>query len=803
MKVTGTITRVTYHNKINGYTVALLLLNHDEYSIMRKKSKLIGNQLTIVGCFDRLVLPEEEYTLDGDFVKNETYGLQFKFESFSRKSVYTEAGIISYLSSDIFPGVGLKTAKTIVEHLGVEAIDKIYKDKKVLDGLGIKASTIEVIYQVVVDNKASEEIILFFLNHGISMDFCHKIVAALGSNAIEIVKENPYILMEKIDRFGFIKNDAFALRMGIDKRSLIRLTAVTTYVLRDMIYNSGDSYLDIHNLYHGVIKYLRDDEPLDKKEFEELINKMVQDKIIYQNNAGWIFDYDLYNNEIDLANNIVERLSNVDKLSDKFKEEEIENAYQKSIEESNIELNDLQKTAVKAAFSEPICIITGGPGTGKTTIAKTILRMYTFLMKDNSTALEEVALLAPTGRAAKRLKEVTYVNAVTIHKYLGYMGEGYFTISKDAPTTDRLVLVDEASMMDLPLASRLFTSINSGARIIIFGDVDQLPSVGPGQVLKDFIDSKEIKTIRLTKIHRQAENSKIITMAHSINEGLLPEDLMTKYSDRIFIPTDNDHLVDLIVEYIKLAVLKGKDVKKDIQVLAPMYRCQAGINELNERIQELVNPGMDEDTLIHNTQKFRVDDKVIQLVNRSEKNIMNGDIGIITNLTFRDGEYKGVTVAYDTVEVDYSLEELDDLKLAYAISIHKSQGSEFDMVIMPFTNSYFYMLKRKLIYTGMTRAKKNLVLIGDIKSLQQGITKIEINRKTILREKIKESIAPKIKKIDDASSAFDTIGEVETDISPYDFLETTNQSQKKTTNRKEKPTSIDDLFSDIEESDII
>lgn len=797
MKITGIISRVTYHNKTNGYTVALFTLTTDDYSILHKKSHLIGNKLTIVGSFDRLVLPDEEYTLEGDFVKNETYGLQFKFDVFYRKNIYTELGIISYLSSDIFPGIGLKTAKTIVEKLGVEAIDKIYQDKNVLKGLKIKQSNIDLIHQVIVDNKANEETLLFFLNNGITMDVCHKIVAKLGYNAVEKVKENPYILMNQIDRFGFIKNDAFALRLGIERHSPIRLRAVTQYVLKELLYSTGDSYTDINILYSQILKYLRDEEPLEKEKFTDLVKEMITDKLIYQNNAGNIFDYKLYNDEIDLANNIIKRLNNVDNLKDKFTEKQIESAYKKSIKEENIELNDLQKTAVRSAFSEPICIITGGPGTGKTTIAKTIINMYTHLMKDNSTVIEAIALLAPTGRAAKRLKEVTSIDAQTIHKYLGYMGEGYFTVSSDAPTTERLILIDEASMMDLPLASRLFTSIDPNSRIIIFGDVDQLPSVGPGQVLKDLIDSKEIKTIRLTKIHRQAENSQIIKLAHSINEGLLPEDLMTKYPDRTFIPTDNDHIVNLLLEYIKLAIHKGKDIKRDIQVLAPMYRCPIGINELNERIQKVVNPGREDETLTHNSQFFRVDDKVIQLVNRSEKGVMNGDIGIISNLIFRDGEYKGVSVLYDFGYVDYTIEEMDDLKLAYAISIHKSQGSEFDIVIMPFTNNYRFMLKRKLIYTGMTRAKKNLVLIGDINSLSRGIIRLEDNRKTILIEKIRDSINPKVKIIDDATSAFTTIGEKETDISPYDFIDN-NEKPKQKDNK-----SIDDILNDIEEIDII
>ncbi len=780
MKVTGTISRINFYNKKNGYTVALFDLEAEEYSIAKRKSHLIGNRLTVVGIFDRLALPEEEYTLNGEFVKDPTYGLQFHFDTFERKNLYTESSVINYLSSEIFPEIGEKTAKIIVKKLGVDAIDKIAKDRTILDGLGINSKKADTIYSIVIENRANEETILFFIQYGISMDTCHKIVARLGINAVEMVKESPYILMEKIDHFGFLKNDAFALKMGIAKDSDVRLKAVIKYTLKQYIYSSGNSHIDRHSLMQLLTKYLRDIEAIPYERFEEILKILIKDKQLYMNNDGWLFDYELYEKENKLAQVIVNKLQSIGSSVRSFTPNDIEEAYQAVSLENDITLSDMQKTAVKSAFLEPIMIITGGPGTGKTTIVKTILRMFVKLMNDNSTVLERVALLAPTGRAAKRLKETSNIDAQTIHKYLGYAGEGYFAKNADNPTEEELIIVDEASMMDLPLAYQLLTTINKNARVIIVGDVDQLPSVGPGQILKDLIDCKEISTIRLKKIHRQAENSQIIRLAHDINDGIISENIMTKFTDRSFIPTDNEHLMEMLIDLVALAISKGKDIKKDIQILVPMYRCQLGINEINTRLQEVINPLNNRPELKRTGEQYRENDKVIQLVNRSEKNIMNGDIGVVDHFIYADGEIRGLSVAYDTGMVDYTIDELDDIKLAYAISVHKAQGSEFDMVIMPVSSNYSYMLKRKLIYTSVTRAKNLLILMGDIRILQLGIKKIEQNRSTILLTKIKSLLNSDVAIIDDASSAFSTIGEHEYgEISPYDFEKIASDTNKK------------------------
>ena len=482
----------------------------------------------------------------------------------------------------------------------------------------------------------------------------------------------------------------------------------------------------------------------------------------------------MYIQEIELARGIAKILKGTtddNKKPPVYDNESIAAEYQKIKEKSHVEYSKEQEQAILNAFTEPIIIITGGPGTGKTTIIKAIIEMYFKLNNENKALLDYIALLAPTGKAAKRLKESTNMPTMTIHKFLGYMGRNNFTYNKYNKTDAKLIIVDEASMMDLSLASYLVTSMQPDARIIIVGDVDQLPSVGPGQVLKDLIDSKEIKTTRLTKIHRQAEGSNIIKLAHDVNEGILPETILSKQSDRTFIPTDNEHIASITVDIVKRFVNKGYDIKKDIQVLIPMYRGDIGINAINARIQDEINP-LDETVgeIKYYGNIFRENDKVIQLVNRAEKGIMNGDVGYISHFKYKNLKINGLEVIFDTVKVNYTLEELEDLSLAYAISVHKAQGGEFDVVVMPFTFQHYIMLRRKLIYTGVTRAKKTLIMVGDVAAMQQGIKRIEANRKTILKEKliefIKNDSSPSIKQplIEE-----DSLGETFSELDPDDF----------------------------------
>lgn len=778
-KLEGMINRVLFHNKENGYTVASFLIDFSKQPISVKKAKILGNKTTVVGVFDRLPVEDEEYVLEGEFIKDPKFGLQFKFSSFKRKSFESTFGIISYLSSELFPGIGIKAATLVVEELGLDTLSIIKKDPKCLDKINLTEKQKSTIVSGVIKDSENENNIVFLLKHGVTMDMANKIIGALnGYNVINIVSENPYLLIDKVERFGFKKADQLASSIGIPKTATCRLKALLCFALKEILYNSGNSYIEKNDLYVAVNKYTGDE--IEKERYLEILNLLVDEKKIFIDQNNNVFDFNNYKAEIDLAIEISELLKdkrNGEKGITKYDTDEIDKIFKQIQNNSKIEFSEEQKEAIKLAFTEPIVIITGGPGTGKTTIVHAILEMYFKLNKDNSTLAEAVALLAPTGRAAKRLKESTKMSASTIHKFLGYQGENFFQYNKNNRTNARLIIVDEASMMDLPLASRLFTSMHPACRIIIVGDVDQLPSVGPGQVLKDLIDSKEIKTIRLNKIHRQAQDSSIISLAHSVNEGLLPENILDKLNDRNFISTSNEALPSMLVDLYQKALEKGKTIK-DTQVLIPMYRGDAGINEINSRIQNEINPLNDQEEVKYLNHTFRLNDKVIQLVNRAEKGIMNGDIGYVNSFIRKNDKLAGLVVTYDTLNISYTLEELEDLALAYAISIHKSQGSEFDLVIMPFTTQYYVMLKRKLIYTGITRAKKTLLLIGDVQAMNMGIRRIEISRKTILKEEIKKHMSnTSIKEVLENINQFDIpeldeideLGAIETDISSEDF----------------------------------
>lgn len=770
--INGVINRINYYKDDTGYTVAILEVDYKDKNIAMKKAKIIGNTIPVVGFFDRKPNIHEEYVLEGEFIRDSNYGLQFKINSYKRKLIANEEGIISYLSSEMFPGIGPKIAKIIIENIGEDCLLKIKNDPHILDSINLTDKQKHVIITGIISDEQNQENVVFFLDNGITMDMTHKIISLFGAKAKEIVLENPYILMEKIERFGFKKNDAFALKLGIEENSMIRLKALTGYVLEEALYSAGNSYICRSDLYIFATKYIN--KEIDGKVFNEVIAILEKEKKVYIDEADNIYDYKMYIQEIELARGIAKILKGTtddNKKPPVYVNESIAAEYQKIKEKSHVEYSKEQEQAILNAFTEPIIIITGGPGTGKTTIIKAIIEMYFKLNNENKALLDYIALLAPTGKAAKRLKESTNMPTMTIHKFLGYMGRNNFTYNKYNKTDAKLIIVDEASMMDLSLASYLVTSMQPDARIIIVGDVDQLPSVGPGQVLKDLIDSKEIKTTRLTKIYRQAEGSNIIKLAHDVNEGILPETILSKQSDRTFIPTDNEHIASITVDIVKRFVNKGYDIKKDIQVLIPMYRGDIGINAINARIQDEINP-LDETVgeIKYYGNIFRENDKVIQLVNRAEKGIMNGDVGYISHFKYKNLKINGLEVIFDTVKVNYTLEELEDLSLAYAISVHKAQGGEFDVVVMPFTFQHYIMLRRKLIYTGVTRAKKTLIMVGDVAAMQQGIKRIEANRKTILKEKLIEFIKnDSLSSIKQPLIEEDSLGETFSELDPDDF----------------------------------
>ena len=735
-QVRGKIKNYVFHNDENSYSIARLI-TEDQKTV------------TIVGYFP-VVSEDMTYEFSGTWVKHNTYGEQLKVESFKKCEEQSRSGLISYLSSPFFHGIGPKTAEKIVDTLGVDAIQLITKDKSILKKIGLSAIRIEKFYQQLIENQTNEHILVALYGYELSGKLAMKLLNKYQMLTLEKLEENPYRLIDDLEGIGFIKADEIARKLNIEKNDPRRMRAAILYAIEQVAYQNGDIYLTEEQLEHEAYQALGDTFDLTDQ-----IQSLIDEKrIVCEDNRYYLSM--TYYAEIGLAEKMKRLIDQKTNRDISY----LETLLDATEIQKNITYTDVQKEAIITALSNQFTIITGGPGTGKTTIIDGLLdvyRKYYQLNCKNPAIYEKIGLMAPTGRAAKRMKELLDLDAKTIHRHLGYSYDGEFLYDESHPLPQDLIIIDEASMIDLFLAKKLFGSIKESAQVIVVGDVDQLPSVGPGQVLSDMIESQMIPTVRLTQIHRQAKDSKIIRLSRAVNEQQVSYDDLVSEQDVYLYKTTQDRIKKTIIQQIQGAINEGYSLIDDIQILAPMYKGDLGIDALNQALQEAFNSRRDK-KMVYGDKTYYVGDKVIQLVNDPERLIMNGDIGVIKDIKYNAQDEPYLVVSYDDNDVMYEKVDLDEINLAYAISIHKSQGSEYKIVMMPMVKGYMHMLKKELIYTAMTRAKKFLIILGDMQLLIYAANHLSEKRQTTLSVRLKGEVESQIEE--------DPLDE----LSPYDFM---------------------------------
>ncbi|MDD2203259.1 MAG: ATP-dependent RecD-like DNA helicase [Bacilli bacterium] len=672
-----------------------------------------------------------DYIFHGDLVEHPKYGDQFSVTAYEQIMPESKNGIISFLSSKIFSGVGVKLATSIVDTLGDEALELIDEDyhnlllvPKMTEKKAIKIQTI------LKRESASYKIIVNLQTMGFSMNEASNIYKYYKENTMFIIEDNIYAVVNDIEGIGFLTVDRIAFQREIPSDDERRIKACILYIMGELCLNNGNIYNDIEDIYLGVTNYLHIDFSLD--DFKLYLSKLeLRREIVIEEDRYYLkeyYDSEVYNAHFirKILKNKNENFDNLDKYIYK-----LENSF-------DLKYNEKQQLAIKDSFLKNFLVITGGPGTGKTTIIKAIVGLYREIHKLTiDKASEEIALLAPTGRAAKRITEATGVPAMTIHKFLKWNKEtNAFGVNEFNQVDVKFVIVDEVSMVDHYLLTSLFKGLTSNVKIIFVGDYNQLPSVGPGEILKDLIECGHVPVIELNDLYRQKENSYIVEVAYEIKNGVISNDIVSKHDDYNFIETRKNEIKTIVVELCKKALEKGYSYK-EIQVLVPMYKGINGIDAMNIMLQDVFNPKTkNSKSFSHNNITYRIGDKVLQIKNNNDLNISNGDIGTIENIIFQNGEEK-ILVAFNDEIIEYNPKDFDDIRLGYAISIHKSQGSEFDIVILPMDLSYNRMLYRKLIYTAVTRAKKSLMIVGEKEALKRAIINTrEQKRKTTLGDRI-------------------------------------------------------------------
>ena len=704
--IKGTFKRKIYSSN-DGYVVGLVKINETNDDDL---TEYVGKQFTFTGLFATLNI-DENYTFYGNVVDNARYGFQYHVNRYEKLLPEDKDGLVIFLSSDIFPGVGEKTAKQIVDVLGNDCLNLISNDYECL--LKVPKMTVKKasdIHSKLLKYNESFEVVVYLTNLGFSMKDSLKIYNHYLEDTIRVIKNNPYELIDTVDGINFLKIDELRSKIGIDVNDEKRILALILYVMKNLCFQTGDTYLNLDLIYNAVASNY--DEEITKENLTYyLIQLNSMGKIIIDSDKYILIDYYKFENYV--AEQVYEISSKED-----AKVDDIELKIDKLESYFNINYNEEQKRAIKQSLIKNFSIITGGPGTGKTTIIKGIVQLYKIISGYSYEKLEEkLVLLAPTGRAAKRMSESCNFPASTIHRYLRWNKEtnefGYNSNNK-APC--EFVIIDETSMIDIELLYNFFKAIKTNVKLVFIGDYNQLESVGPGNILKDLIDSQMINTIFLKEIYRQDQNSYITELAYEINYGELTESFLNKKDDYNFIGCDDENILKTTCILAKKAIDKGYDIK-NVQVLAPVYKGINGIDNLNKTLQKIFNPKSDEKNETYDGNViYRENDKVLQLENMPDDNVFNGDIGFIEKINGSE-----ITVNFDGNKVKYTPKEYKNIKHGYAISIHKAQGSEFEIVLMPITNAYKMMLYRKIIYTGITRAKKSLMLIGNPKAFYQGV----------------------------------------------------------------------------------
>ena len=703
-KIKCTIERITFQNPENGY------------SVLQASIKGFREEQTIVGTFHEVTVGAL-LTVEGDWRVDKRYGRQFAAESWTEEMPADIIGVEKYLGSGLVKGIGPKFAKLIVSHFGLETFEVIDTEiDRLLDVPGIGKGRVAKIKESWEKQKDVKDIMVFLQGHGVSSTYAAKIYKQYGKDSIEKVQGNPYCLADDIWGIGFKTADGIAEKLGYEKNDLKRCRSGILYTL-SKLSEDGHVYSEREQLVKSAKELLQADE----EHIVQALDQMIEaEDLILDDEA--IFLPPFYYAEVGVANKIKRLLedSSGTLFDGTLNIEEI-------VKQTSILYDDIQIAAIGQAVKSKFMVLTGGPGTGKTTTTLGIIAALESLG-------QSILLAAPTGRASKRMSEATGKEAKTIHRLLEYNpAEGYGR-NDENPLQGGVLIVDESSMIDVILMNSLMKAVPSHMKVILVGDIDQLPSVGAGNVLRDIIDSDVVPVVRLTRIFRQAQSSRIITNAHKINQGVFPDISNGKDADFFFIKQEDPELAAKeIVNIVKNRIPKAYHYStNDIQVLAPMQRSVVGATNLNIILQEAINP--EGDSLSRGGFKYRKGDRIMQIRNNYDKEVFNGDIGYVKEVNL---EERTLTAIYEGRSVEYEDSELDELTLAYATTIHKSQGSEYPVVVIPLLMTHFVMLQRNLIYTGITRAKKICIIVGTTKALAYSVhNMVVLKRNTKLKERL-------------------------------------------------------------------